>query len=123
MALSPITINGTSIKQPTQARDYRLNIQSDNYALDGSMQRNRIISAANPVGYKYAVDLYWENLGVTDFATLLGLFSSGSGVVYSNPSSKYGTLTYSGLPMVDEPDPYLPGESLLTTFKATIRQV
>lgn len=123
MALSPITINASTIKQPTSARDYRLNIQTDNSALDGGQQRNRIISTSNPVGYKYAADLVWENLGVVDFNTLLGLFSSGSGVVYSNPSSKYGILTYSGLPTVDEPDPYLPGDSLLDTFKVTIRQI
>jgi hypothetical protein len=123
MSLSPITINAGTIKQPTTARDYRINIQNDNQAIDGGMQRNRVISAANPVGYKYAVDLVWEDLGISDFQTLLGFFSSGSGVVYSNPNTKYGVLTYSGLPTVQEPDPYIPGDSLLTKFMVTIRQV
>lgn len=123
MALSPITIANQTIKQPTTARDYRVNIQTENTALDGGMQRNRIISLANPVGYKYAVDLQWDDLGVSDFQTILGLVSSGSGVLYSNPSSKYGSLTYSGLPFVNEPNPYIPGDSLLTTLQLTIRQI
>ena len=123
MALQPITIAQATIKQPTTVRDYRINIQTENTALDGGMQRNRIVSAANPRGYKYAVDLKWEDLGVSDFQTLLGLVSSGSGVVYSNPSTKYGALTYSGLPFVTEGDPYIPGDSLLTTLLVTIRQI
>lgn len=124
MALSPISINGnSSIKQPTTAADYRINIQTENTSLDGSTQRNRVISANNPVGYKYAVDLYWEDIGVGDYQTLLGIFTSGSGLTYSNPSSKYGALTYSGLPYPDDNAPYIPGESLLSNLKVTIRQI
>lgn len=123
MSLSPITINGQTIKQPTTARDYRIKIQTENTSLDGTTQRNRVISANNPVGYKYAADLEWQDIGGADYTTLLGLFQSGSGVVYNNPATKYGALTYSGLPYDDDPDPYIAGDSLLSTYKVTIRQV
>src|ERR1700722_9790104 len=122
MALQPILINNILIPQPTLLRDYRINIQTENTALDGGTQRNRVVSGGNPVGYKYAVDLEWDNQGTSDFTTLLGIFSSGSGLVYSNPATKYGPLTYSGLPYVTEPDPYQAGDSLLTTLQVTIRQ-
>ncbi len=124
MTLSPITINGASLpKQPTLLRDYREWKQTENEALDGGMQRNRIATAANPVGYKYVAEMSWDKLDPSSFNTLMGLFVTGSGVLYSNPSSKYGALTYSGLPFVEEPDPYQPGESLNATFKVRIRQV
>ena len=123
MSLSPIQLGNVTPKQPTRVREYRINIQTENQALDGAIQRNRFTSTSNPVGYKYAADLTWEDLGITDFNTILGIVSSGSGIVYSNPSSKYGSLTFSGLPFVQEPDAYLAGDSLLTTLKVTVRQI
>ena len=121
--ISPLLLNNILVKQPTTLRDYRINIQTENYALDGGLQRNRVISAANPVGYKYAVDMEWDDLNVSDFQTLLGIVSSGSGIVYSNPATKYGSLTYSGLPFVTEPNSYIAGDSLLSTLQVTIRQI
>lgn len=121
--LSPIIINGNTIKQPTSVRDYRIKMQVENTAIDGTMQRNRIISSNNPVGFKYAADLVWEDIGGSDYLTLLGLFASGSGIVYTNPATKYGALTYSGLPFDDDPDVYIHGDSLLTKYTVTIRQI
>ena len=123
MSLSPILLNNVLVKQPTTARDYRINIQTENTSLDGSMQRNRVISSNNPIGYKYAVDLQWNDLSVSDFQTILSIITLGSGITYSNPNSKYGSLTYSGLPFVTEPNPYQAGDSLLSTLQLSIRQI
>lgn len=87
------------------------------------MQRNRIRTASNPLGFKYNVEMLFKNVKSTDYQALDALFVSGSGVNYHNPSSgKFGTLTFSGLPFPDEDDPYSPGESLLTNYKVRIRQ-
>ncbi len=123
MALQPITVNsGTLARQPSKLREYREYIQTDKQAIDGAIQRNRIRTASNPLGFKYNVEMIFENIAVTDFQSLDALFTAGSGVNYYNPSSKYGVLSFSGLPYPDETDDYGPGESLLTTYKVKIRQ-
>jgi hypothetical protein len=123
MALQPITVNsGTLVRQPSKLREYREYIQTDKQAIDGAIQRNRIRTAANPLGFKYNVEMIFENITITDFQALDTYFTAGSGVNYYNPSSKYGVLSFSGLPYPDETDDYGPGESLLTTYKVKIRQ-
>lgn len=115
MALSPITINGASIRQPSRVREYKEHIQSEKTSVDGSMQRNRL-------GFKYVAELTWDRLPVADFGSLESKFTTGSGIYYRNPSSKYGVLAYSGLPFTDESE-YERGESLLSTYKVRIREI
>jgi len=123
MAVLPITVNsGTLPRQPSKLREWREYIQTDKFAIDGAIQRNRIRTPANPLGFKYNVEMIFENINVTDFGALDAYFTAGSGVNYYNPSSKYGVLSFSGLPFPDESDDYGPGDSLLTTYKVKIRQ-
>lgn len=123
MSISPITVNsGTLPLQPSKLREWREYIQTDKFAIDGAVQRNRIRTASNPLGFKFNVEMIFENITVSDFQIIDALFTSGSGVNYANPSSKYGTLVFSGLPYPDEGDDYSPGDSLLTTYKVKIRQ-
>lgn len=123
MAVLPITVNsGTLPRQPSKLREWREYIQTDKFAIDGAVQRNRIRTPSNPLGFKYNVEMTFENITVTDFQGLDRFFTAGSGVNYANPSSKYGTLVFSGLPFPDESDDYSPGDSLLTTYKVKIRQ-
>ena len=123
MSVSPITVNsGTLPLQPSKLMEWREYIQTDKFAIDGAVQRNRIRTASNPLGFKFNVEMIFENITVSDFQTIDALFTAGSGVNYANPSSKYGTLVFSGLPYPDEGDDYSPGDSLLTTYKVKIRQ-
>ncbi len=121
--LSPITVNsGTLPRQPSIVREYREYIQSEKYAIDGAIQRNRISTPNNPLGFKYNVEMTFENIAISDFQALDAFFMPGSGVNYYNPASKYGTLSFSGLPFPDESSDYSRGSSLLTTYKVKIRQ-
>ena len=118
-----ITINsGTLPLQPSKLKEWREYIQTDNYAIDGAVQRNRIRTPANPLGFKYNVEMIFQNVSASDFSSLDAYFTAGSGVNYYNDQSKYGTLTFSGLPFPDESDDYQPGASLLTDYKVKIRQ-
>ena len=122
MSLSPITINGGSILQPSKLREYKEFQETDMQAADGALQRNRVKTSANPNGYKFVAELEWADVPTGDFATLNTFFTTGSGVYYNNPASKYGVLTFSGMPYPEEGE-YKPGESLLTTYKVKLRQV
>lgn len=123
MAISPITINsGTLPRQPSKLREWREYNQTDKIAIDGAIQRNRIRTSANPLGFKFNAEMIFENIEVSDFQALDAYFTAGSGVNYYNPSSKYGVLSFSGLPYPDETDDYGPGESLFTNYKVKIRQ-
>ena len=123
MSLSPITINsGTLPRQPSRLKEWREYIQTDKFAIDGAVQRNRIRTPGNPLGFKYNIEMIFENINVSDFGTLDAYFTAGSGVNYYNPSSKYGVLSFSGLPYPDEGDDYSSGDSLQTTYKVKIRQ-
>ena len=121
--LSPITINsGTLPRQPSGLKEYREYIQTDRFAIDGAVQRNRVRTPSNPYGFKYNVEMTFEDINVSDFQSLDAFFTAGSGVNYYNPASKYGVLSFSGLPYPDESDDYSRGSSLLTTYKVKIRQ-
>lgn len=123
MAVSPITVNsGTLPRQPSKLKEWREYIQTDKFAIDGAIQRNRIRTASNPLGFKYNAEMIFENITSSEFQSLDSYFTAGSGVNYYNPSSKYGVLSFSGLPYPDETDDYSPGDSLLTTYKVKIRQ-
>lgn len=122
--LDPIQINSADLPiQPSKLREWREYQQSDKMAIDGSMQRNRVITPANPNGFKYNVEMIFENLSSTNYQAVDALFVAGSGVNYSNTSSgKFGTLTFSGLPFTDETDEYSRGASNLATYKVRIRE-
>lgn len=124
MSVQPITINsGNLARQPSALREWREYQQTDQYAVDGAVQRNRIKTPGNPLGFKYNVEMLFQNLNSTDYQAIDALFVSGSGVNYHNPDSgKFGTLTFSGLPFPDEDDAYTPGGSHQTNYKVRIRQ-
>ena len=118
-----ITINsGTLNRQPSKLREWREYIQTDKTAIDGAMQRDRIKTPSNPQGFKYNIEMTFENIDSTDFQSLDAMFVTGSGVNYYNNLSKFGVLTFSGLPTTDESEEYTPGASLLTDYKVKIRQ-
>lgn len=124
MSLQPITINsGTIAIQPSRLKEWREYQQSDKMAIDGSMQRNRVITPHNPNGFKYNAEMIFENLDSSNYQAIDALFVSGSGVLYHNPASgKFGSLTFSGLPFTDETDEYSRGASNLATYKVRIRE-
>ena len=123
MAVEAITVNsGTLPRQPSKLREWREYIQTDKFAIDGAVQRNRIRTPSNPLGFKYNAEMIFENISTSEFQQLDAYFLPGSGVNYYNPSSKYGVLSFSGLPYPDETDDYAPGDSLFTTYKVKIRQ-
>ena len=123
MELQPITINsGTLARQPSRLREWREYKQTDREAIDGSIQRNRISTPSNPLGFKFNVEMTFERLSKDDFQSIDSLFVTGSGVNYYNPESKYGVLSFSGLPYTEENDEYERGSSLLTNYKVRIRQ-
>ena len=124
MALQPITINsGTLARQPSKLKEWREYVQTDQQAIDGAIQRNRVRTPSNPYGFKYNVEMTFESLNSTDYQAIDALFTSGSGVNYYNPSSgKFGILSFSGLPYPTEDGEYSPGDSLLADYKVKIRQ-
>lgn len=124
MSLSPILVNNVPLDpQPTKLREYKIRNDYEQEALDQTLQRNTIVSPSNPTGRKFMAELTFMEITPTQFQGLEAQFTTGSGVLYTNPASKFGVLTYSGLPYVDEADDYVPGESLLTDYKVKIRQI
>lgn len=124
MSLSPIMVNNQILDpQPTTVSEYKIRNDSEQEALDQTLQRNTIVSPTNPTGRKFMAELSFQTVTPAQFQGLEALFTSGSGIYYVNPGSKYGTLTMSGLPYVSENEPYVPGESLLTDYKVKIRQI
>ena len=123
MDIQPITINsGTLARQPSRLREWRVYQQSETEAIDGAIQRNRITTPSNPLGFKYNAEMIFERITKTEFQAIDALFAAGSGINYYNPDSKYGVLSFSGLPFPDEDAEYERGSSLLTNYKVTIRQ-
>ena len=123
MALQNIQINGSDLpKQPSELHEWTEYQQTDKFAIDDSMQRNRVITPSNDRGLKYMAEMSWDKVNASEFAAINNLFVTGSGVLYSNPDSKYGNLTYSGLPFIDE-GRYERGESKLSSLTVRIRQV
>lgn len=124
MAVLPISVNNTALPvQPSAVRDYLLRNDSEKEALDQTLQRNTIVSPNNPTGRKYMTELTFNQLTIPQFQATNNLFTTGSGVLFNNPNSKFGNITYSGLPYVDEANDYVPGDSFLTDYKVKIRQI
>lgn len=113
-----INSNG-STPQPANdgLKEERIQVQHDNAAIDLSMQRDR-------TGEKKQATLNWNNLNATDYQLLIGFFTAGTTVTYSNSASDYtgGTFSFTGLPTFTE-YPYVPGISLLRPLTAVIREV
>lgn len=113
-----VTINSDStVAQPTEIKEEQLQIQNDNAAIDGSMQRNRMNSKAQAT-------LTWGALAPSDYQLLFGYLTSGIAVTYNNSQSNYtgGALSFTGLPTITE-DAYFHGTSLIRPLVAVIRQV
>lgn len=113
-----VSINGDqTIAQPTILTESILQIQTDQEAIDGSMQRNKI-------GQKHQADIEWDWLTPTQYQLLITYMTTGSGIVYSNNQSNYtgGTLTISGLPSFQE-QAYIQGSSLYRKITATVREI
>lgn len=100
--------------QPSNLREYYTQIQTDQMSINGSMTRNRI-------GQKKVAEMTFPILQPSDVQTIIGYFTTGSGVYYYNNASKYGYLAMSGLPMYEEGD-YVAGASLYSPLKVTIRE-
>lgn len=120
----PITINSGIINpQPSRVREYKVRNDNEKEALDQTLQRNTIVSPTNPTGRKYAAELYFEKLTIAQFQAVDGQFTTGSGIYYRNPNSKFGILAFSGLPYVDDENDYQPGTSFMSDYKVRIRQI
>lgn len=124
MSFSPILINSVALSpQPSVVKEYKERNDQETIAMDQTMQRNTMTSPSNPTGRKFNAELTFNQLTLGQFATIDAFFTTGSGVLYTNPNSKYGNLTYSGLPFIDDQADYQPGESGLSDYKVRIRQI
>ena len=121
--MGPISFNTYSgIKQPSRVREYREYQRTDKTAIDGRMQRNVIATSNNREGFKYVAELEWEYITPGDFAVIDNYIRTGSGILYGNSLSKFGILTFSGLPFPDEGE-YYPGADAISGFTVRIRQI
>lgn len=113
-----ITINGSSIKQPSSLNELDTVIKSDKTAIDGSRQRDKF-------GEKKESTMEWEWLRPGDYRDLVALFKSGDAVDYKNDNSAKrsdGLFEFTGLPEFQE-DEYFRGSSLIKGLRVTIREV
>lgn len=111
-----VSINNNALPvQPTDLNEHNNQIQTDQTSINGGMTRNRI-------GQKKQADLTFTIMQPSDYQTVIGYFTTGSGIYYSNDQSSYGTYTFSGLPSYSE-DNYVPGASLYRPLTVTIREV
>jgi hypothetical protein len=112
-----IQLNGTTVLQPTMLTEEYLQIQTDQTAVDGSMQRNRM-------GQKKQATLQWTMMTSSDYQVVTALFSTGSGISYYNDQSNKpgGVFTFSGLPSYVDSQ-YTQGGSLLTNLQLKIREI
>jgi hypothetical protein len=113
-----IYINGNALNiQPTILLEELLQIQTDQVSINGSMTRNRI-------GMKKRSTMEFTIMSPSDYQTLIGYFSTGSGIYYSNDTSSYtgGVLSFSGLPNFEEGE-YVPGSTLYRPLKVVIREI
>ena len=114
-----ITLNSTTIVQPdnTGVKEELMQIYHDRMRVNGSLQRNFF-------GVKKQATLTWSRLAPADYQTLIGFFTTGSAIAYSNTLSAYsgGSMSFTGLPMHTE-DVYLPGATLLRSLTVTLREI
>ena len=113
-----IQINGDpNTPQPSTLLEEILQIQTDNTAIDGSMQRNKI-------NQKLQATLTYEMISPAGYQSLVNYYTSGSGVNYYNNQSDYagGVFSFAGLPTFTESE-YVTGSSLYRAFQVKIRQV
>lgn len=111
-----VKFNGVLVPQPTVLTERLVQVQSENYSINGSLQRNRI-------GQKKEAALEYTYLTPSGYQQLIGYVTTGSGFSYSNDASNYtgGLFTFSGLPFFEESD-YVRGGSLYRKLKVRIRE-
>lgn len=112
-----ITINSdANTPQPTKVTEELVQIQTDQIAINGTMTRNRM-------GQKDQATCEWDWLTPSQYQLLIGYFTSGNTVTYTNTQSDYsgGTLTFSGFPVIKEGE-YIQGGSLYRKISVVIRQ-
>lgn len=112
-----ITLAGGAVPPPTGINEYLDRIETDQEALDGSVQRT-------VVGTKKVSELEWEKLKPADYQALLGIFEPGTTISYVNDLSNRsgGVFSFTGLAKYKEGD-YQRGGTLLRSFSAVIREV
>ena len=112
-----VLLNNQSIVQPSMLTEKPLQIQTDTFSIAGKMQRNRI-------GQKKMALLEWDDISPEQYQALYNIFTTGSGFSYYNNQSKFagGVLTFSGMADFDDSE-YVPGSSLYSKIKATIREI
>lgn len=111
-----VTIAGTTVPTPNRLNEFEVQIQHDNEAIDGSVQRSRI-------GSKKLADMAWDALRPADYQTILGLITTGAAVAYSNNQSNRagGVFSFTGLPTFEEGE-YIKGGTLFRSMNLQIRE-
>lgn len=112
-------INDTTILSPSVLREEIIQIQTEQYSVDGTVSRNK-------TGQKWQATAVWENISPADYRTIRDLFITGSGVYYYNDASaenSSGILAFSGMPFMSPLGDYVPGSSLNKTIQARIREI
>ncbi len=113
----PIYINGVSVVRQPDYNGVNENpeqIQTDQYSIDGSMQRDNM-------GKKNRVTLKWSQLPLAVYQTLIAAFDAGV-VTYKNTSSNVagGVLEFDGLATYEQQE--FTGPTLNVPFEVTIRE-
>lgn len=101
--------------QPSDLAENDLQVQTDQFAIDGTMRRNKI-------GQKKQATMQFPSMSPFDYTSLKNKFITGSGVYYYNDQSSNGIYAFSGMPNFQESS-YLPGASLFRPFQVTIREI
>lgn len=112
-----ITIDATTIDDPTNYQDGYDQYFTDNISLGLKRQRNRR-------GKKKFATLTWTLLTPAELNVLLGFFEDGDEVAFSNTQSSYGTFAFDGIP--DLPlaiSEYEKGGTYLRDLTVTLREV
>lgn len=111
-----VTLNASTVPQPSGLSEGTVQIKTDKKAIDGSQQRNRL-------GQKKFAILKWDKLIPADYQTLLALVETGASVAYSNNTSNRsgGTFAFTGLTDYKEGD-YIRGGTLVRGFEMTITE-
>lgn len=111
-----ITINGLEIPYyPDSYNDNPETIKTDDYAIDGSLERKQYPSKKRAaLGYKVAtpaVVQYWNNL-----------FEAGQSVQFRNDESNKGPIEFKAVVMEVSTGDYYRGGSLLAPLAVSLRE-
>ena len=112
-----ITLNSLTLPQPQTVKEELMQIYHDRMTTAGTLLRMFF-------GVKYQATLTWNYLSPTDYANIVGIFTTGQLITYTNTTSTYGgggTTSFRGYPMHSEGE-YIKGASLLRSLTVVIRQ-